>query len=130
MAKDYEGIKTLLTELYPDEKPKTRINWASQIAPFVFDIQPGDWVAVPRKHKPAIALGEVVKSYAFDPRAAETYRHSIRVKWLNTEVPRTAFDQDLLYSFGAFMTVCRMTRNEAEARVRAMAGTGWNPAAG
>ena len=50
-AKDYEGIKTLLAELYPDEKPKTRINWASQIAPFVFDIAPGDWVVMP--HKPA-----------------------------------------------------------------------------
>ena len=43
-VKDYEGIKALLAELYPDEKPKTRINWASQIAPFVFDVQPGDWV--------------------------------------------------------------------------------------
>lgn len=129
-AKDYEGIKTLLGELYPDEKPKTRINWASQIAPFVFDIQPGDWVVVPLKHKPALAFGEVVKGYAFDPKADETYRHSIRVKWLNADVPRTAFDQDLLYSFGAFMTVCRMTRNDAEARVRAMAKTGWKAAAG
>lgn len=80
LAKDYEGIKALLAELYPDEKPKTRINWASQIAPFVFDIQPGDWVAVPHKHKPAIAFGEVIKGYAFDPKADETYRHSIRVK--------------------------------------------------
>lgn len=64
-AKDYEGIKALLAELYPDEKPKTRINWASQIAPFVFDIQPGDWVVMPHKHKPAIAFGEVTKGYAF-----------------------------------------------------------------
>jgi restriction system protein len=124
-VKDYEGIKALLAELYPDEKPKTRINWASQIAPFVFDIQPGDWVVMPHKHKPAIAFGEVTKGYAFDAKADETYRHSVRVKWLNTEVPRSAFDQDLLYSFGAFMTVCRMARNDAEVRVRAMAKAGW-----
>ena len=124
-TKDYEGIKALLTELYPDEKPKTRINWASQIAPFVFDIQPGDWVVVPHKHKPAIAFGEVTKGYAFDAKAAQAYRHSVRVNWLNTEVPRSSFDQDLLYSFGAFMTVCRMARNDAEARVRAMSKAGW-----
>lgn len=124
-VKDYEGIKALLAELYPDEKPKTRINWASQIAPFVFDIRPGDWVVMPHKHKPAIAFGEVTKGYAFDAKANETYRHSVRVKWLNTEVPRSAFDQDLLYSFGAFMTVCRMARNDAEVRVRAMAKAGW-----
>jgi len=130
-AKDYQGIKTLLAELYPDEKPKTRINWASQIAPFVFDIKPGDWVVLPHKHKPAIAVGEVTKAYAFDAKADQTYRHSVRVKWLNTEVPRTWFDQDLLHSFGAFMTVCRMARNDAEARVRAMAKAGWKaPAAG
>ena len=124
-AKDYEGIKALLAELYPDEKPKTRINWASQIAPFVFDIQPGDWVVMPHKHKPAIAFGEVTEGYAFNAKADQAYRHSVRVKWLNTEVPRSSFDQDLLYSFGAFMTVCRMARNDAEARVRAMAKAGW-----
>lgn len=56
---------------------------------------------------------------------AKAYRHSVRVKWLNTEVPRSTFDQDLLYSFGAFMTVCRMARNDAEARVRGMARAGW-----
>ncbi|MHB1125070.1 MAG: hypothetical protein ACYC0T_20470 [Ramlibacter sp.] len=40
------------------------------------------------------------------------------------EVPRSSFDQDLLYSFGAFMTACWMARNHAEARVRAMAKVG------
>lgn len=124
-AGDYTGIKAVLADLYPDEKPKTRINWASQIAPFVFDIAPGDWVVLPHKHKPALSFGEVVKGYAFNPQADEAYRHSIQVKWLHTDVPRSAFDQDLLYSFGAFMTVCRMARNDAEARVRAMAAKGW-----
>lgn len=124
-TKDYEGVKELLAKLYPDEKLKTRINWASQIAPFVFEVQKGDWVVLPRKHTPSLAFAEVVEGYTFDPKADATYRHSIKVKWLNIEVPRTAFDQDLLYSFGAFMTVCRMSKNNAEARVRAMAKTGW-----
>jgi restriction system protein len=42
------------------------------------------------------------------------------VKWLKTDLPRTAFDQDVLYSFGALMTVCKIERNEAESRVRAI----------
>jgi len=124
-VKGYEGVKELLAKLYPDEKPKTRINWASQIAPFVFEVQKGDWVVLPRKHTSALAFAEVVEGYAFDPKADATYRHSIKVKWLTTDVPRTAFDQDLLYSFGAFMTVCRMAKNDAEARVRAMEKAGW-----
>ena len=129
-ARDYAGIKALLADLYPDEKPKTRINWASQIAPFVFEVRAGDWVVVPHKHKPALAFGEVTQGYSFTAKADETYRHRIDVKWLNTDVPRSAFDQDLLYSFGAFMTVCRLARNEAEARVRAMAAAGWKAASG
>jgi restriction system protein len=40
-------------------------------------------------------------------------------------VPRSNFDQDLLYSFGAFMTVCRIKRNKAEARIKAMAAANW-----
>jgi restriction system protein len=126
-AKDFDGIKDVLGEIYPDEKPKTRINWASQIAPFVFSIQVGDLVVIPLKKKPALAFGEVTKTYTFDSKADPTYRHSLRVKWLNTDVPRSSFDQDLLYSFGAFMTVCRVTRNDAEARVQAMAKSGWTP---
>jgi restriction system protein len=45
------------------------------------------------------------------------------VKWLK-EVPRSAFDQDLLYSFGAFMTVCRIQRGQAEERIRAVVENG------
>jgi len=47
------------------------------------------------------------------------------VKWLNTDIPRSNFDQDILYSFGAFLTVCEIKRNDAEARVRAMATNNW-----
>jgi len=124
-AKNYEGIKELLATLYPDEKPKARINWASQIAPFVFEIQKGDWVVLPRKHTSALAFAEVLEGYTFEPEAEATYRHSIKVRWLVIDVPRTAFDQDLLYSFGAFMTVCRMAKNNAEARVKTMEKAGW-----
>jgi restriction system protein len=127
-AKTYEGMKELLATLYPDEKVKTRINWASQIAPFVFEIQKGDWIVLPRKQTSSLAFAEVLEGYTYEPKAETGFRHSIKVKWLTTDVPRTAFDQDLLYSFGAFMTVCQMSKNDAEARVRAMGKAGWKSA--
>jgi restriction system protein len=40
------------------------------------------------------------------------------VRWTKTDLPRSAFEQDLLYSLGAFMAVCQVTRNNAEARIR------------
>ena len=62
-ARDYEGIGALLAEPYADEKPKTHINWTSQVAPFVFYMRLGDWVVMPHKRKPAIAFSEVSKGY-------------------------------------------------------------------
>ena len=47
-------------------------------------------------------------------------RHTRAVKWQRPDVPRTAFEQDLLYSFGAFMTVCNISRNDARTRVAAV----------
>jgi restriction system protein len=42
-------------------------------------------------------------------------------------VPRDVFRQDLLYSFGAFMTVCEISRNDALPRVEAVLKTGRDP---
>ncbi|MFQ5472525.1 MAG: restriction endonuclease, partial [Dehalococcoidia bacterium] len=39
---------------------------------------------------------------------------------VRNDVPRTSFAQDLLYSLGSLLTVCRIERNNAEERVRAM----------
>jgi restriction system protein len=49
------------------------------------------------------------------------------LRWIGTDVPRTNFAQDLLYSFGALMTIYQVTRHEAEGRVRAMADRRWVP---
>ena len=42
------------------------------------------------------------------------------MEWRRSDIPRTAFDKDLLLSLGAFMTVCQIERNNAETRIRAM----------
>lgn len=125
-ASNYEGIKTLVGAQYPDEPTRRLGNWAGQIWAFVLAMKPGDWVVVPRKSTGTIAVGEVKSAYTFDPSGLETYRHFRQVQWLNTDVPRSAFDQDLLYSIGAIMTVCEIKRNDAEKRIRAMATKGWH----
>ena len=51
--------------------------------------------------------------------------HHREVHWLETDIPRTNFDQDVLNSLGAFTTVCQIQRHDAEARVRAMQSNGW-----
>jgi restriction system protein len=124
-AKDADGLKRIGTEAHPNEPRGRLARWAGQIGAFVFSMKPSDWVVMPRKTKPAIALGEITGPYTYTSSMDMPYRHSRTVKWLNLDVPRTAFDQDLLFSFGAFMTVCQISRNDAEKRIRAMGQTGW-----
>lgn len=111
--------------LYPDSKPKARINWASQIWPFAHGMQMGDLVVVPLKSQPAICIGEITGDYQFDAAGPSPYFHYRNVKWIGESIPRSHFDKDLLFSFGAFMTICRVQRNNAEARIAAMRANGW-----
>lgn len=113
-----EELYNLLEKTYPGEKRKTLHNWQSQIWPFIQEMQEGDLAALPLKSRSTIALGEVVGSYRYRTDLLGI-RHTRPVKWTE-EFPRSAFDKDLLYSLGAFMTVCRIQRNNAEERVRAL----------
>lgn len=131
LAQGYDGLKSALQTIFPDEPTRRLGNWTGQFWAFVQGMQIGDWVVLPMKHSPTIAIGEVISQYKFDRvNDAVDYRHYREVRWLNTAVPRAAFDQDLLYSFGAFLTVCEIKRNDAERRVRAMSLNSWQaPAA-
>jgi restriction system protein len=126
--KDYEAVRKFMAEKYPSESTRKIGNWSGQVWAFSVGMKPGDWVVMPSKLAPTIAVGEVTGSYAFDARADQIYRHSRAVNWINTAVPRSSFDQDLLYSMGAFLTVCEIKRNDAEKRIRAMAKGSWNSA--
>lgn len=125
--KSKEQLREVLHEIYPDDNRQRIINYSGQLWPFAHEMKAGDWVVVPSKLKPAIHFAEIVGPYEFDPNADESYRHSRRVKWIEQDVPRSNFEQDLLYSFGAFMTICRIERNNAESRIRKMAKSGWKP---
>ncbi|RMG35821.1 MAG: restriction endonuclease [Gammaproteobacteria bacterium] len=120
-----EALTALLQSAYPDFGEGKMRTSRSQVWAFAKRMQVGDWVVLPSKHKPAIHIGEIVSEYQYDPSAEEPYRHYRKVKWLATDIPRSNFDQDLLYSFGAFLTICQISRNDAEQRVRAMAAHGW-----
>ncbi len=130
---DLSSIETrevLLKKLkvtYPEEKPKTYQNWLSQIWAFIKGIQPGDLVALPLKERPFVAFGRVTGGYQYRPDLPGEARHVRPVNWIKKEVPRSELDQDLLYSLGAFMTVCRIQRNNAEERIRALLEGGGDP---
>lgn len=116
---DRESLKVALAEAYPDSSPGKLSNWAGQLHTFARQIQTGDLVALPLKSRSAVVIGRVEGDYQYRTDLGPQFQHVRPVTWLK-EFARTEFDQDLLYSLGAFMTVCQIKRGDAEARVNAM----------
>lgn len=85
------------------------------------------WNVIKAKSQPAIQIGEVLGEYRFEAAGPNPFFHWRPVKWIGEAIPRAHFGQDLLYSFGAFMTICRIQRNNAEARIASMRANGWKP---
>ena len=125
---DLSGIldRQAMADLYRQSNPEASTakvsNALDQLWAFSNRMQKDDLVVLPLKTQAAIAIGKVTGPYQYQTELGEAVRHVRPVKWLRKDLPRTAFDQDLLYSFGAFMTVCQISRNDAEKRIRDVLG--------
>lgn len=122
-----DALISAMERRYPGSKPKSLLNQASQIWPFAHEMKKGDWVVLPLKHQRAIQIGELTGDYSFAPDGPDPFFHWRPVKWIGEAIPRSHFGKDLLNTFGAFMTICRVQKNDAEARLKAMRQNGWKP---
>jgi len=124
-VKDKTELREVLRSTYPDAPPGRLSNFTGQIWPFAKEMADGDWLMVPSKKKSAIHIAEIAGNYAFDANATDPFHHTRPLKWIATDVPRSNFDQDLLFSMGAVQTICEIQRHDAEKRIRAMGLSGW-----
>lgn len=125
-VKNYDGILKIVKEKRPSLNAHAAGNYAGQLWAFTISMQVGDIVVLPRKLTSQVALGRVTGSYQYQPIGDE-YRHTRPVQWIRPDAPRSIFGQDLLFSFGAFMTVCRISRNDAEKRMLTVLGGNGDP---
>ena len=113
-----DELKSLYSKVYPDASTGRINNHVGQILSFIKKVDIGDLVVTPLKLKTRrIAVGEITGGYEFRLDLGTDMVHTIPVKWIETDLPRTRFDQDLLYSFGAHMTLCRARAVNAQERV-------------
>jgi restriction system protein len=119
---DLSEVKTkselvkLYRQVHPDAEKAPAANHVSQIWQFAHEIQKGDLVALPMKTRSGIEIGQIEGEYEYKA-LTDDIKHIRPVKWLRT-IPRSAFDQDILYSLGSLRTVCGIKRNDAENRVK------------
>lgn len=125
-----EELYNIAEQVEPDQSKGYYVASVGQLNAFLFKIKEGDIVALPLKNKPQVALGYVKEPYKYLEVDGEK-RHTRAVEWVRTDIPRTQFGQDLLYSLGAFMTVCQIKRNNAAERIKRMIeghpDPGWVP---
>lgn len=116
-----DALAEVFSEAYPEAAARTASNYVGQLWSLVARMGEGDLVVLPLKSTGTVAVGRVSGPYRYRDDLGTDLRHTRPVTWMTTDVPRDAFDQDLLYSFGAFLTIGRVRRAEAEARVLAAA---------
>jgi restriction system protein len=115
-----QDLEELVRTTYPDAGKRRVANWVGQLWAFRDRMQVGDLVVLPLKKQSAVAIGKIVGPYAFRSDLAADTHHTRATKWVKTDIPRSRFDQDLLYTLGAFMTVCQIKRHNAEERINAI----------
>ena len=80
-------------------------------------MQLGELVVLPLKMTGTVAVGKITGPYEYRSDLGEDLRHVRAVEWIRSDVARDAFDQDLLYSFGAFLTFGQVRRERADERI-------------
>lgn len=122
-----DDIKKVLETAFPNAAEGRITNFRGQLSKLRFDIQVGDLVILPRKLSRQLAIGVVTGGYFYDSNAEPNKRHTIKVEWKKTDIPRTVVKQDLLYALGAFMTICKIARNDALNRLVSILEKGVDP---
>lgn len=116
-VKTKEEIAKLASELYQGSKHVVA-NYTGQLWRLRFGIKVGDYVVLPVRSTSQVAIGKVVKGYHY-LKDEEDYsrRHVLGVEWLRTDIPRSAFKQDLLYQMGSALTIFQLANDDAPYRL-------------
>ncbi len=114
-ATNLQSMRDLVTQAFPEEKNGTISNYAAQLNAFANKITIGDIVVLPMTRDGLLAFGTVTGPHE-NLADSDGLPHARRVTWHRPDVARTSISQDLLYSLGAFSTVCEVKRNDAAYR--------------
>ena len=124
-----EDVMRKVSQGIPNSSPGAVKNFAAQLWALKERMEIGDLVVMPLKRTSEIAIGSIDSEYTYLDDRDPQRRHVRRVTWKVTDLARSRIKQDLLYSLGAFSTVCQIQRNDAEYRLRACVSGGADPGA-
>jgi restriction system protein len=118
---DFPRVRAALETALPQASTAKISNHASQVFTFISKMKPGDLVVTPLFQRAAVAIGEIIGAYRFDPAGSFMYRHSRTVRWLTTELSRARLDSNLRQALCAMQTIFPVNASDAERRLRSLA---------
>ena len=128
-APDRDAVRALVAERYSSQSSKTQSAWAGMISAFRFTMTPGDLVVMPRRRTGSgYSLAEILSPYEYRGKEDDANRrHVRRVRWLSGADPiaKEVMPGDIRHSLGGLLTIYQVSRNDAEARFRGFAASGF-----
>lgn len=97
----------------PDRSDKGVRARAGQIDALFNQVRKGDLALVPRDKGRSMMIGEILSER---PTLTGT-SVEVQVRWMDSDVPMSRFEQDLRYSFMAIHKFCGVSRNDAVRRL-------------
>ena len=111
-----EQIRTLYTEEHPeDASPVVVGNRVGNIARFLFEIQPGDYVATPVRDSDRIQYGQVAAGgYYYSPDTLDgcPFRHRLPVDWNNETIRRSELSVPFQNTLTSLLSVFSIRHQE------------------
>nr|MBC8517333.1 restriction endonuclease [Euryarchaeota archaeon] len=127
-CKTLEEVTAMIRNRQPHLKKAAAINYGSQMHALMNRMKKGDLIALPLKTTKKIAIGRLSNKTGYSPDKNGTNGGNWRkVNWLEKDLDRSLFGQDIRNSFGAFITICQITKNDALTRVKSILSTGVDP---
>lgn len=121
------GLAEIGQDRLAGEHPGKIANAVGQMWALRSTIKPGDLIVLPLKTTKNIALGLCSGGYRYRTGEPEDRRHAIAVEWKRTDVPRSAFKDDLLYTINGALTIFQAARNNAVSRLNEVLDGGIDP---
>lgn len=111
-----EGLYPVVRAAYPDQQSPVVIgNYVGQIARFLFEILPGDYVITPAADTEYVHYGRVAAdpSYFFaKPADGCHYRHRRPVEWADKPLTRSAFSVPMQNTIRSALTVFAVSQRD------------------
>lgn len=124
--KSRDELTEKVRKQYPNYAEGHLRNSVTSIFSFVNEISTDDIILMPLKRKPFIAIGKVTGTYRYDynapekdSTAPEPTNNRILVNWINLEVPRDEFTDEITWYTRARSTITKI-KNEDVNRVLAI----------